>query len=402
MKSKNQKLKQNRHIALYLAGLRQGGAERVMTTLADDLYEKGWKVTLVTTFFTPPEYYPVHAAWDPETGTDDPEKEGIHRYYSEPVKDQLTGSRVRNFMTRWKTLRGIWKDTKPDLILAFISMNNIMAILTSRGLSIPVVVSVRGTPAMEYNTFKLKTLADLTYPMARGIVLQTRQAKEFFKAAVRKKSVILPNPLNPDFIRPLTEGERKKQIVSIGRLDDNKDQQLLLHAFAGLKSGVTGSGKNTSNGKARVTEGWSIHLYGDGPDRSKLETEAEKLGIRDQVIFEGIVPDIADRIADSSVFVLTSRTEGMPNALIESMALGLACISTDCPCGGPAELIREGENGMLIPVGDEKELGRKLELVMTDQDLAERMGREAAKAQELFRREAVSRKWEEYLLSCLL
>ena len=114
------------------------------------------------------------------------------------------------------------------------------------------------------------------------------------------------------------------------------------------------------------------------------------------------MPDIADRIADSSVFVLTSRTEGMPNALIESMALGLACISTDCPCGGPAELIREGENGMLIPVGDEKELGRKLELVMTDQDLAERMGREAAKAQELFRREAVSRKWEEYLLSCLL
>lgn len=386
MKQKTDK----KHIALYLGGLRKGGAERVMVTLADHLYEAGWDVTFVTTYFTPPEFYPAHASWDPKTGEDIPQKEGIHRIYSDPSSNLLSENRIRNFHVRFAVLRSIWKTISPDLILSFIGINNIMAILTSAGLKIPVAVSVRANPPEEYNSKKLLIPAKILFPIAAGVILQTGPAAEFFPKAVQKKAVILPNPLNPDFIRPLWRGERDRSIISIGRLDENKNQKMLLEAFSMLRNSKDAN-------ERQVSEGWSIHLYGDGPLRETLEQQAKQEGIIDQVCFEGIVTDVADRIMKASIYVLTSYTEGMPNALMESMALGLSCIASDCPCGGAAELIRNGENGFLVPVGSAEKLKEKLYLLMSDKELAQNLGTEASKVQANYNAGTVSRKWENYL-----
>lgn len=378
--------RQKHKIALYIGSLRKGGAERVMGNLAEYLWERGWEVVLVTTYFAPPEYVLPHGLWDPETGAPGESGEsGIRRIYSEPKEEELRGNRVANFKMRCRTLRDIWEAERPDVILSFLNTCNNMALFTARGLGIPVVVSVRAVPALEYGSAKTRIPAFLLFGSAAGVILQTEEAKAFFPRKIRKRSVILPNPINPAFLRPRYEGEREKTVVCVGRIDKNKNQELLLRAFARCLD--------------RHPE-YVLHFYGAG-EEEQLKHLAKDLGAEKNTVFHGSVSDIPERIEKAGIFVLPSKTEGMPNALIEAMSLGLACISTDCPCGGPRELIRDGENGFLVPVDDVGAMAEKLLTLMEDPALAERMGREAGRVQEHFAPERVNAGWEAYLLSVL-
>lgn len=407
------------HIALFINSMRKGGAERVMANLAEYLYGQGWRVTLVTTWFDPPEYALPHAGWDVATGKmTDTSGVLIPRYYSEPPEEQLTSSRVGNFRLRFRTLQEIWKKVKPDIILSFIGMTNIMAVLTAKALSIPVVVSVRSTRELEYNTFKLRMLADHVYPKAAGVVFQTWQTANRFPPAVRRKAMVLPNSVNPAFMQPRYRGRRENTIVSVGRLDDNKNQAMLLRAFARVRQDFPS---------------FHLELYGDGPARQSLMALAFSLSLRvcdaaqkvfypavpagtpeegapaavpltetdgqADVIFEGTRDDIPDRIRKASVYVLCSEIEGMPNSLIEAMSLGLACISTDCRGGGPASLIESGLNGYLIQPGDTNALEAKLRYLLTNREEIDRIGQNAARVQEDYNPEKINRQWETYLLS---
>jgi glycosyltransferase involved in cell wall biosynthesis len=373
------------HIALYISSLRKGGAERVMANLAEYLYSQGWKVTLVTTYFTPPEYILPHAGWDAETGRmREDAGELIERLYSEPAEGELPGGRIANFRVRYDKLRRIWKEKRPDLILSFIGMTNIMALLTTFGLHIPVVVSIRSTRSLEYDSRKLRILSNLTYPFAAGIVFQTPQTAASFPPAIQRKAKVLPNSINPAFMRERYEGERERAIVSVGRLDANKNPELLVRAFAGV---------------SREFPGYRLHLYGDGPQKEKLQSLVKELGVSQRVVFEGVSDHIADKIWKAEIFVLCSNIEGMPNSLIEAMSLGLACIATDSEGGGPAMLIESGRNGYLIPVGDAHALEAKLRLLLSDGEERKRISVNAARVQEDYSPERINAAWQEYLLS---
>ncbi len=388
------------HICLYIGSLQKGGAERVMTNLAEHLYSQGWRVTLVTTYFRPPEYAPEHGLWDTATGepygnetetvfwgsrrVSQTQPAGIRRIYSDPAKEELEKGRVHGFLARYRTLRRIWKQEHPDVILSFIGYNNIFALLTTIGTEIPVAVSVRSNPSREYASKKLRIPAFALFKRAAGVILQTQDAKEFFPRAIQKRAVILPNALNPDFVRPVYKGERQNEVVSVGRLDDNKNQAMILRAFAGTRT---------------QHPEYVLRIYGDGPARNKLEALAAELGITDAVVFEGVVDQVRTRIEKSRIYVLSSKEEGMPNALLEAMSAGLACISTDCPCGGPKELLTDGVNGFLVPVDDTKAMTKRLLQLMEDLALAQRMGLEASKVQETYNLETVNHRWEEYLMS---
>ena len=413
------------HICLYIGSLYKGGAERVMTNLAEYFYAQGWRVTFVTPNHFDPEYAPPHRLWDAKTGEpyDEAtaaalpwrkgqeglpgEETGIRRIYSTPPQEKLSRGRVYGFLARYRMLRKIWKREKPDLILSFIGYNNSFAIATSLGLGIPVVISVRSNPAYEYPTAKLKAMAFAAFRFADGVVLQTHQAAEFFPKAVQRKAVVLPNAVNEAFLRPHYEGERDKRVVCVGRIDDNKNQGLLIEQFARAH---------------RSHPEYTLHIYGTGPAQEKFERLAEKLGVGESVFFEGVVDNVADRIERAEIYVLPSKTEGMPNALLEAMSLGLACIATDCPCGGPRELIRDGVNGFLVPVGSaestesrEREtpeddgrggqrrptMAGRLVQLMDDPELAARLGREAARVQESCSPEKVCGQWRDYLLGIM-
>lgn len=393
------------HIAMYIGSLQKGGAERVMVNLADYFFEQGWKVSLVTTYLAPEEYEVKHAAWkvvpagyegavlvsDPDENPAwiDPvgnEKDGIRRYFSALLKDEQE-SRVKNFKKRSEKLNDIWKELKPDLVLSFIGKNNIMALNTATREDIKVVVSVRADPYMEYNTMALKSGMLATFGKAAGIVVQTNDAKKFFPRYIRRKCTILPNAINPAFLRNRFIDEREGSVVMVGRLDENKNHTMVMEAFSEIiKEGH---------------ESLKLKIYGDGPDRIKLQRKAIALGIDKNVQFVGMVSNVAEHIEKADLFVLASKQEGMPNALIEAMALGLPCISTDCPCGGPRDLITNGENGLLIPVDDKNALKEAMLKVLNNKELAEKLGKNATKVQEKYSPEASYKKWEKYFENIL-
>ncbi len=355
-------------IAFFINSLHKAGAERVACNLMSYLQQQGHEILLVTQHRDEDEYVLPS---------------GIRRVLSDLTEEETGKSRLLNFRCRYRKLKRIWQQERPQVILSFIGKNNVMALLTARPCRIPVVAAVRGTPALEYEGRGLKEAAFLTFPWAAGVILQTEQSREFFPPRVQKKTTILPNPLHEDFIRPVWKGEREKTIVTVGRMDENKNQQMAIEAFAAL---------------AEAFSDYRLILYGNGELREKLWQKVRELGIGERVSLPGSIRDVAGALEKASVFLLTSDTEGMPNTLLEAMALGTACISTDCPCGGPAMLISDGENGFLVPVRDTKAMTEKLRLLLQDSSLREQMGRAAAKVQEVYAPEVVLPQWEAYLL----
>lgn len=356
-------------ITFYIGSLCVGGAERVIVNLAAYFRANGYKVTIVTKEQDCDEYSVP---------------EGVTRILADIEGDEISNSRPLNLYRRIAKLRNIWKQLKPDYIVSFIKKNNFMAITSAAGLHIPVIVSVRSNPAREYPDRVTRMLANILFARAAGVVLQTRQAKEFFPQVVQKKVVVLPNSLSEKFLQTKYMDERKKEIVWIGRMDSNKNPKMLLQAFGEI---------------AEKYPEWIIKFIGEGYQKKELEVICKEKELAGRVVFMGRVNNVPEVIRESAVFVLTSKQEGMPNALMEAMVSGLAVVSTDCPCGGPAELIEHEINGILIPVDDENALTEALDKLLADVEYRCRLGKEAEKLIEKVHPDIVNRKWLEYIES---
>jgi len=389
-----------KHIAMYIGSLQKGGAERVMCNLADYFFEEGYKVTLVTTYLAKEEHDVKHAAWkrvpagapgaelvmdpnedpawvDPDGG----ESGGIKRVFSALLKSEQK-DRVTNLRLRSKKLRDIWKKINPDLILSFSGKNNIMALLTATRDGYKVVVSCRADPDIEYGSKSMKASMLATFGRAAGIVVQSNGAKKRFPAFIQKKCQILPNSINPSFMRKRYIGEREKAIVMVARFHPNKNHAMVMEAF--------------KEATQEAHQDFSLVFYGDGPERARLQRLAVTLGIEGRVVFAGNITHVAEHIEKAMIFVLASDHEGMPNSLIEAMSLGLSCISTDCPCGGPRDLIKDGENGILVPVGDKKAMTVAMKRLIEDTAYRESLGKNATELQKKLSPDVVNQMWKEY------
>lgn len=366
-----------KRIAFYIGSLCKGGAERVICNLAEYFYSQDYEVYMVTKLKDDVEYEI---------------SDGITRIIADITPKEETGSRIGNLRARINKLTNIWKDIKPDIIVSFIKKNNLMALASAKRLHIPVVVSVRSAPARELSGRGIKPLSFLLFRSAAGIVLQTTEAKEFFPKYLQKKVTILPNSINPAFVKYVDNEvtsnylDRKKQIITVGRIDDNKNQRMLVDAFAQI---------------AERYPDWSVHLYGDGEGRKALEEHVSDLRLDNQIIFHGVVADVPERMRESSIFVLPSKIEGMPNALIEAMAMGMACISTDCPCGGPRDLIEDGVNGVLIDVDDKDALAENISRLIMDDSYRLSISKEAVHIIDRLHPDAVNRMWNDYIDSII-
>ena len=357
-----------KHIAFYIGSLHKGGAERVFVNLADFFRGEGYQVTMVTQYRYPDEEeYALPS--------------GIKRVLSDLNAEELSNSRIVNFYRRVRKLHRIWKIEQPDLVLSCIGKNNFMAIVTTMFTKTRPIVSVVGEAKEEYPNRLMRILANLLFPHAAGVVLQTARTRCFFNKKIQRRAVILPNSLNPDFIKPRYEGERDKRIVAVGRLDANKNHEMMIRAFAALKD--------------KYPE-YTLTIYGEGELRKFLEDLVEQLGISERVFLPGLIPDVARQIERAGLFLLTSYSEGVSNALIEALASGLPVISTDVPSGGTVELITDGENGLIIPAGDGQALEEAMDKLLGDPAYAERLGVEAAKIQKRLAPERVNRLWQEF------
>ena len=360
-----------KRIVLFINSLQKGGSERVMVNLAEYFQKQSYDTILVTQYQRENEY----ALPD-----------GVRRIYSEPESQMLTGSRMKNFCVRFKTLRAIWKEYKPDVVLSFLGKNNLMAIATAAFLPVKVAVSVCGEPTMEYEGRLMRFLAKFLFRFADGVILQTQRAAEFFPKAVRKKSVIMQNPLNPAFIGRTISTQRDNVIVAAGRLDENKNHAMLIHAFSKI---------------AGEYPEMKLVIYGEGELREKLTALIEEKELTERVTLPGIIDNVAEMVGRARIFALTSNTEGMPNTIIEAMALGTPVIATDCPCGGPAALIENEENGMLVPVGDAYALADAIRKLLSDDAFAQKISENARTIADTLAPEKVDKAWENYLFDTL-
>ena len=336
-----------------------------MTNLAGEMSKRGHVCALITTFRTNCEYTT---------------SEAVKRYSL--FEERPSSFFVRNIATILK-LRRLLKKEKPDLLLTFMGEPNFRGIIATRGLSVKTVVSVRNTPESEYGLGIMAFLAKALFRFASFTIFQTQEAQDWFPYSVRKKSAIIFNPVDKVFY----EKKRKngaRGIVTVGRLVLQKNHRLLIRAYSKIAN--------------QVSE--DLTIYGGG-DCTSLEEYAISLGVGERVHFPGQVSNIADILAEARAFVLSSDFEGMPNALMEAMAVGLPCISTDCPCGGPQMLFPDSIKTFLVPVGDADALAQKLWQVISNPETEKYLASECQKASSVFESSKIFDVWEKTFKKCV-
>jgi len=355
----------NKKIIFYLGSLARGGAERVAVNLAEAMQTSGYQVMIATPKQADVEY-------------DVPK--GVKRILVDLTEDEITASRVKNLFNRILKLRNFWKEEKPDLIVSFAKKNNFMAIVSSKGMGIPVLVGIVSAAFREYPG-SLKWIANLLFPMASGVIAQTPEQRDYFCRASRKRTIILPNAMNPDFVGSVYEGERENRIVAVGRVDDNKNHIMLVKAFEKL---------------ADKYPDISVEIFGEGDAKEGLQKEIEKRGLDGRIVLAGHQADIKSKIKKARVFVLTSKVEGVPNAMMEAMALGLVPVSTDFGGGGAQQLITDGVDGFIVPIDDVEAMAEKIDMILSDKELEEHLRSNAIEIQKRLNPEVVNKQWKEY------
>ncbi|MCI9388622.1 MAG: glycosyltransferase family 4 protein [Lachnospiraceae bacterium] len=353
------------NIFFYINILAGGGAERVVANLASSFSDRGHKVSVVTSYRVENEYM---------TG------KKVKRYVLENKKSE-TGFISRN-LRRIVKLRQLLVVNRPDLLISFMAEPNFRSIIATRFLKTKVIVSVRNDPSKEYPTKIMWFLANLLFKKADGIIFQTQDAKDCFNKIIQERSEIISNQVNSIFYSTM-RAERTRNIITVGRLTAQKNHKILIEAFDIIKS--------------RIND--NLIIYGEGPAREELERMIKEKGLGDRVFLPGNVSNIENHLAAAKLFVLSSDYEGMPNALMEAMAVGVPCISTDCPCGGPRMLIEDGVNGLLVPVDDKEALDHALLLLLTDERLANKVGMIAKERSKVFAPKSVGDRWIDYINS---
>ena len=351
-------------MAFYINAIHEGGAERVMVNLASSFAEGGDDVILITSFKDSWEY---------------PYSTKIKRYNLE--KDKVVRPRLQRNIFRILELRKVLKTEAPDCIISFMAEPNYRAIIASRGLKIKTIISVRNDPNIEYSGKIGKFLGRTLLPLADGCVFQTDEAQRWFPKKLQDKSKIIFNAVKEDFFE-INRHVVKNTIVTCGRLEEQKNHKLLIDAFElVIKKHPTAK----------------LAIYGEGMLRNELTEFIKSKRMEKNVVLCGNTNNVPKVLSETEIFVLSSDYEGLPNALMEALAAGVPCISTDCPCGGPRNLITDGVNGHLIPVGDKRQLANIIDELLNNKEEAANLGIEARKQALKFRPIMICEDWHKYI-----
>lgn len=356
-------------ILFVIPSLGPGGAERVASHLCNFWMEQGHNVTLVSFEKSGSEpFYQLHNAI-------------AVRNIAKPGSDEfgLVGKLMTNAQ-RVSRLRSILKDCDPDIVVAFTTDANVVTLCAARALGVPVVISERNQ--LDRPGFrKVHRLARrLCYPWAAALAVQTREiaadAQHRFDLPVH----VVPNPViqNSKYIDQ-RQAELSHRLVAVGRLVHQKGFDLLIESFSAL---------------AERHPSWQLIIYGEGPQRVSLEVAINRLSLTDRVFLPGLRKDIGEALNEAGMFVLPSRFEGYPNALLEALACGCPVVASACP-GGTAEILGHGAHGILVTPESVDGLTAALDLMMSDCNLRKLYSRRARHAVRHLSLEAVGKQWLE-------
>jgi glycosyltransferase involved in cell wall biosynthesis len=338
-------------IAFVIPSLGAGGAERVATLLANEWRAGGHDVTLVT--FDTPGTEPFFAL-DP----------GISLRELSASATRGLSAKLGTNVARVSRLRAVLRELRPDVVVAFMTEANVIALWAALGLGVPVVISERNQPDRPGLGRAHRLARRLTYPLASAMVVQTDAIASWGKARFRIPVHVIPNPVR------LGEGTARREdgdvqwLTSLGRLVPQKGFDILIESFAAVAS--------------RHPK-WRLVIYGEGPDRALLERLREGSGCADRIVLPGLTKDAAEALSKASLFVLPSRFEGYPNALLEALAQGLPVLATASP-GGTVEILANGAHGMLVPPEDVAAMTRALDAMLSAPDLRDAYAWKARRA----------------------
>jgi len=357
-------------IGFTIHSLNAGGSERVVTALANELI-KHYNVKIIT-LEQCNSFYELNSNIDL-----------LSCNFNIAKKRNKIGA-IKDHLTIVKKISTIVKKESIDLIIGFTTSINVFTILAAKLNNIPVIISERNNPIADSPNTYWRALRNISYKYANYLVVQTSPNKEFFtKIVASKKIVIIKNPVATAVTskRILAQKNTENKIIlTVGRLDANKSQDLLLKAFS-----------NISN-----QNDWQVQLVGDGHKMKEYKTIAKDLKIDDRTFFEGNVSNIHDYYNNASIFVFTSKSEGYPNALAEALYFGVPSISTNCP-HGPADLIEHNTNGILIEVDNQQMLETQLQKLMTDEQTRFKLSENSKTASKKLEIGLITSSWVKYL-----
>ncbi len=352
----------------FLSGnLTNGGAQRVIAVISGKLAEKGHDVSLIL-FSRNEDEYPI---------SDKVKLISLADNFEDYSKISTT--------KRLKMVRHHIKATKPDVAIGFLE-GGYALYLASFGMKIKKVASARIDPQILMTRKGIRRSIDRAwFKSADKIVVQTTEQIERFKAPYRKNCVVIGNPISDSLITnsPKSDFAECEKIIMIGRLTKQKNYQMALEAV-----------KKAAEKYPQI----KLDIFGKGPEEEHIKELIEEMSLENNVRLCGWTQTPHDEMHSHDIFLMTSNYEGMPNSLMEAMAIGLPCISTNCPTG-PKDLITDNENGYLVPVGDSEALAsRLLDIIEMTPEQRKAMGEKARKTMiEQFNSEIIAQKWEELI-----
>ena len=347
-------------ILFIISSLGSGGAERVLSTLANYWSDKNrWEIVILTVFSN--QFYPI-------------DKE-IKKICLEDKKIK----RFKPFLSIYHIRRYI-KEENPDIIISFMTQVSVYTIISSIGLKIPVIISER-TPFDVLKDKKKRVVRNIVYPFADGMVLLSNRDYDNYKMVKNKKVIF--NPINIASFKEVSFDKKKRQIIAVGRLIKLKGFDLLIKALSQI---------DLAN--------WHCIILGEGEERENLTNLIKAKGLEDKVFLLGRKDNIYNYYKYASIFVLSSRHEGFPNALVEAMGHGCASVAFDCQTG-PAEIIENKKNGYLVKAEDINELSKKIAYLIKEENIRKEFFQEALKIKTRLDIKKISQEWEEFIKDLL-
>ena len=348
----------------YLHGF--GGAEKQNVMLANAMAERGHDVTVIS-ICVDNNCYPLD--------------ERVKYIF---LPDRKTG--VLRVLTRYQDIKKRLDELKPDVTVNFWFQSAYMTALMRKSIPGRVIYSERGDPGDKEYSGALGIIRKLVLPRIDGFVFQSRGAQKYFNHAVQSRSKVIPNPVfvkADDF--PEVK-ERRKVIVTVGRLHPQKNHKLLIDAFALIADQIPD---------------YTLEIYGDGELKDELQKQIDNLKLTKRVFLKGTSKEIHKLIYDASLFVLSSNYEGLPNTLLEAMALGIPSISTDCRPGGAREIIDNNVNGIIVPVEDKQKLASEIIKILNDYKMQVVFSENAKESVFRYLPEKIYDLWQSYFDSIL-
>lgn len=350
----------SRRITFVTGSMGRGGAERVISLLSRYYADQGWTVDIAMLLHGYNDY-----SLDARVNV-------LNFSHPQGIKRGLlqTLSRFRKYV----------RQSRPDVVVCFMAQNCLLTGLATTGINIPMVMSERIDPAEVHRNPVYQALLNHYYSTADKVIFQTQRARNYFSKKIQENSCIIGNPICVATEKAAAYSHR---IVTAGRMTEQKNQAMLISAFAEI---------HESHPEYRLT------IYGDGPLMEQLKEQRNTLNLEDAVDFPGNVPNLHEQMADAEIFVLPSNFEGLSNALLEAMMMGLPVIATNC--AGCDEVIENGKNGLLIQVGDQNGLVGALNTLIEDEEYRTVIARNGQQSVQRFRVDEIIHEWDQVISDC--